>query len=62
MPKGIAWLKEVHETRVKADLAHAKGKKDGVAARPVSFNKRDKLRREAQVAWAELIVEWKKIV
>lgn len=62
LPKGIDWLKEVHETRVKADLAHAKGKKDGVATKPVSFRKRDKLRREAQVPWAELIVEWKKII
>jgi len=62
LPKGVAWLKEVHETRVKADLAHAKGKKDGIATKPVSFTKRDKLRREAQVPWAELIVEWKKII
>jgi len=61
LPKGIDGLKEVHETRVKADLAHAKGKKDGVATKPVSFSKRDNLRREAQVPWAELIVEWKKI-
>ena len=48
LPKGISWLKEAHETRVKADLAHAKGKKNGVATRPVSFSKREKLRREAQ--------------
>lgn len=62
LPKGITWLKEVHETRVKADLAHAKSKKQGIPTRPVSFRKRDKLRRKAQVPWAELIVEWKKII
>lgn len=62
LPKGIDWLKEVHETRVKADLAHAKGKKSGIATKPISFGKRDKLRREAQVLWAELIIEWKKII
>jgi hypothetical protein len=61
LPKGIVWFKEVHDTRVKADLAHAKSKK-GVATKPVSFGKRDKLRREAQVPWAELIIEWKKII
>jgi hypothetical protein len=62
LPKGIGWFKEVHDTRVKADLAHAKGKKDGVATKPVSFSKRDTLHREAQVPWAELIIEWKKII
>src|SRR5207237_848847 len=61
LPKGINWIKEVHGTRVKADLAHAKSKK-GVATKPVSFGKRDKLRREAKVPWAELIIEWKKII
>jgi hypothetical protein len=62
LPKGIAWFKEVHDTRVKADSAHAKSKKDGVATKPVGFSKREKLRREAQVPWAELIVEWKKVI
>ncbi len=61
LPKGIGWLKDVHQTRVKADLAHAMTKK-GVATRPVSFAKRDKLRRGAQVPWAELIREWKEII
>ena len=61
LPKGIAWLKEVHETRVKADLAHAKSKK-GVATKPVSFGKRDKLHRGAQTRWAELIIEWRKVI
>ena len=61
LPKGIAWFKDVHDTRVKADLAHAKSKK-GVATKPVRFAKREKLRREATVPWAELIIEWKKII
>jgi hypothetical protein len=61
LPKGIAWFKEVHDTRVKADLAHAKSKK-GVPTKPVSFAKREKLRKQATVPWAELIIEWKKVV
>ncbi len=61
LPKGITWLKEVHETRVKADLTHAKSKK-GLATKPVSFAKREKLRRDATVPWAELIIEWKKVI
>jgi hypothetical protein len=61
LPKGITWLKEVHDTRLKADLAHAKSKK-GVATKPVSFVKREKLRRQATVPWAELIIEWKKVI
>jgi hypothetical protein len=61
LPKGIAWFKDVHDTRVKADLAHAKSK-HGVPTKPVSFGKRDKLRREAKVPWAELIIEWSKVI
>lgn len=62
LPKGITWFREVHDTRVKADLAHAKSKKTGTPTKPVSFGQRDKLKRQAQVAWAELIKEWKKIL
>jgi hypothetical protein len=61
LPKGIHWFIDVHDTRVKTDLAHAKSAKD-VATKPVSFRKPDKLRREAQVPWAELIIEWKKVI
>jgi hypothetical protein len=61
LPKGIDWLKDVHEMRVKADLSHAKSKK-GVATKPVSFGNRDKLQRGAQAPWAELIIEWRKVI
>ena len=61
LPKSIPWLKTVHATRVKADLAHAKSK-GGIRTRPVTFRQREKLRNGAQTAWAELIVEWSKII
>jgi hypothetical protein len=61
LPKGISWFKTVHSARVKADLAHAKSK-TGIRTKPVSFRQREKLRKGAQAAWAELIVEWRKII
>jgi len=62
LPKGIQWFREVHKTRVEADLAHAKikkGKKKGVPTKPVTFKKAEALMRQAKMAWAELIIEWK---
>ena len=61
LPKSIIWLKDVHDTRVKAYLAHAKSKK-GKSTRQVSYRKKDQLQRSAQAGWAELIREWKKIL
>jgi hypothetical protein len=61
LPRSIAWLQSVHDTRVKADLAHAKSKK-GKSTRPISYGARNKIRREAQAAWAELIRVWKTVV
>jgi hypothetical protein len=61
LPKSIVWFKSVHSARVKADLAHAKSKA-GIRTRPVSFRQREKLRKGAQAAWVELIVEWRKII
>jgi hypothetical protein len=61
LPRSIAWLQDVHATRVKADLAHAKSKK-GKSTRPISYGTRNKLRRAAQAAWAEIIRVWKAIV
>jgi hypothetical protein len=61
LPKGAPWLKEVHDIRVKADLSHAKSK-HGVPTKPVSFRMRDKLAKTAKVAWAELIIEWRKVI
>jgi hypothetical protein len=62
LPKGVAWFRDVHSTRVKADLAHAKAKKTGVPTKPVSFRERDRLWTGAQSAWAELILEWSKTI
>lgn len=61
LPNSINWLKDVHSTRVKADLAHAKSKK-GKSTRPVSYRKKDALQHSAQACWAEIIREWKKIL
>jgi hypothetical protein len=60
LPKAILWFKMVHSVTVKADLAHAKSKR-GIATRPVGFGQRERLRKGAQTAWADLIIEWKKI-
>ncbi len=65
LPKGIQWFKEVHNDRVKADLAHAKmkgGKANGKSTKPISYKKADNLIKRAKTAWAELISEWKKIL
>jgi hypothetical protein len=61
LPKGIAWFQEVHNTRVKTDLAHAMNKK-GAPTKPVDFGRRNRLARAAKVPWAELIIEWKKVI
>jgi hypothetical protein len=61
LPKGRAWFKEVHDVRVKTDLAHAKSKK-GARTKPVSYARRDQLKRRAQMAGAELLKEWKSIL
>jgi hypothetical protein len=62
LPKGIAWFRNVHDARVKADLAHAKAKKTGVPTKPVSFRERERLWKGAQSAWAELILKWSKVI
>jgi len=51
-------LREVHDVRAKADLAHAKSKQ-GKPRKPVSFRKRW-LAKRATVLWTELAVAWKK--
>ncbi len=64
LPKGISWLRGVHANRVKADLAHARekgGKGKGKATKPISFRTAENLMRQAQQAWAELILVWSKI-
>lgn len=61
LPKGIKWYQDVHRARAEGELAHAKTKK-GVYTKPLSFSARDRLLRGANVAWAELIIEWKKIL
>lgn len=64
LPKGICWFKEVHNTRVGADMAHAKQSKrnKGAATKAVPYDKADSLMKKAQVAWAELINEWNRIL
>jgi hypothetical protein len=61
LPKSIRWLKDVHGSRVKADLAHAKSKR-GKSTKPVSYSKKNSLQRAAQAPWAELIRKWSEIL
>ncbi|HEY3042064.1 MAG TPA: hypothetical protein VGJ66_25265 [Pyrinomonadaceae bacterium] len=58
--KGIGWFTNVHDERVKADLAHAKSKK-GHATKAVSFSQRDKLKKGSKIPWAELITQLKAV-
>jgi hypothetical protein len=65
LARGVVWFRNVHKTRVGADLAHAKlkgGSKKGTPTKPVSFKKANALMKRAPAAWAELILEWKKIL
>ena len=61
LPRSIGWLQDVHAARVKADLAHAKSRK-GRSTKPVSYGTRNRLKRGAQVAWAEIIRVWRTII
>jgi hypothetical protein len=61
LPKrSIQWFQQIHDARVTADLAHTRDKKTGVATKPISFRKAEKLMRPATVSWADLISEWKR--
>jgi hypothetical protein len=64
-PHGINWFRNVHNIRVGADLAHAKlkgGSIRGASTKPVTFKVADTLMKKAPSAWAELILEGKKIL
>ena len=62
VPRASKWFLEIHEARVKGELAHAKAKGTGKPTGPISFERAAKLVRPAQIAWAELIKEWRKVV
>ena len=62
LPRATPWLKAVHNLRVKVDLAHAKDQKSGIHTRQISFQQAETLFKGAQLAWAELIGEWIKIL
>jgi hypothetical protein len=51
----------VHDSRVKADLAHAKDQKTGRPTRALSFKAREVLVKSRKIAWAELIIQVKKL-
>lgn len=61
VPTSKRWFLAVHNIRVKADLAHAKSSK-GESTRSVSYDQRDFLLKGAQAAWAQLVLEWGKIL
>ena len=58
LPHAAVWFTDVHNLRVKVDLAHAKDQKTGTHTRPVSFQQADSLFKKAQLSWAHLIREW----
>jgi hypothetical protein len=62
LPKASQWFLQVHDARVRGELAHAKGKKTGLPTRPISYRQAEKLMQGAQSAWAELILEWRSIL
>lgn len=61
VPVTKKWMLDVHNARVKADLAHAKSGR-GVSTRAVTFKQKDKLQKGAVLAWAQLIREWKAVL
>ena len=65
LPHGINWYRSVHNARRGANLAHAKlisGSKKGASTKPVTFKEAETLMKKAVAAWAELLLEWKKIL
>lgn len=61
IPASKVWFLEVHNTRVTADLAHAKSGK-GKSTRSVTYRQRERLLKRAPAAWAQLIKAWKRIL
>jgi hypothetical protein len=62
LPNASKWFLQIHVARVEGELAHAKAKKTGLPTRPISYAQAEKLVKGAQLAWAELIREWKIIL
>jgi hypothetical protein len=62
LSRATLWLRDVHQLRVKVDLAHAKDQKTGIHTRPVSFKEADSLFMRAQLSWAQLIRERMRIL
>ncbi len=60
VPKCAAWLLDIHNARSESYLAHARSRK-GKVTKEITYKKRDDLHKRSQSAWAELILEWKKI-
>ncbi len=61
IPTTKAWMLEVHNTRVNADLAHAKSG-EGKRTKSVTYEQKEKLEKGAQAAWGQLIREWKLVL
>lgn len=65
LPRGIGWFRWVHRTRVGAQLSHARhrrGPKIGLPTKPISWRKAEKIMKSAPAAYAELMIQWKKIL
>lgn len=57
----VKWFLDVHNTRVKGDLAHAKSKR-GKRTKSISFKRADKLFTGGFRAWRELLTVWEKLL
>lgn len=57
LPVASKWFQEVHDARVRADLAHAK-QKGGQPTREITFDEADELVSGLNDAWLEMIQQW----
>ena len=59
--KALKWFLDVHDARVKGDLAHAKSK-NGKSTKPISYKRAGTLFAGGKPAWQVLLIEWEKIL
>lgn len=65
LPAASPLFLKIHDGRVAADLAHAKGRRGRFRGRPtraISYSRADGFYRESVTAWKELLREWKRIL
>jgi retron-type reverse transcriptase len=65
LPRASPWLQKVHDSRVHADLAHAKsksGKHAGKPTRSISYPRAATLMNGFASAWSEILPEWYRVL